>query len=88
MTNDKTKHVICGSVAGIATLPLAFLVGFVNAFVAVFLIATVVFFGKEYYDTIKPKPTGFDKRDLISDYMGLFIGYVFSFIIYALIKFT
>lgn len=86
--NDKIKHIIVGGVAGIATLPLAFITGFANAFVAVFLLSSVVFFWKEYLDTIKPNPTGFDKVDLVADYMGLFIGYVVAFIIYALIRFT
>jgi len=86
--NDKTQHIIVGSLAGIATLPLAFLAGFANALAAIFLIATVVFFGKEWYDKIKPQPTGFDKMDLVADYIGLFIGYIVAFIIYSLIKFV
>ena len=84
--NDKTKHFIVGSVAGIATLPFSFVVGFTNAVVAVFLIASLIFFSKELYDKIKPLPTGFDKMDLIADYIGLATGYIISYIVYFTIK--
>jgi len=86
MINDKTKHVIVAAIFGTMSLPLSLVIGFRMALVSVFVVSTVAFLGKEYYDTIKPKPTGFDKVDLTADYMGLSAGFIISFIIHTAIQ--
>ena len=78
--NDKTKHVIIGAIFGVLSLPLSLLIGMANSYAAMAVIATFVFFTKEWYDTIKPMPTGFDKMDLVADYLGLAVGFIIAFI--------
>jgi len=84
--NDKTQHVIVAAIFGVLSLPLSLVIGFTMALVSVFVVSTVAFLGKEYYDTIKPKPTGFDKVDLTADYMGLAAGFIIAFIIHTAIQ--
>lgn len=90
---DKQKHFLVGIVAGIVTLPLSYLIGTVNAALAVFAISSIVFIGKEITDKYdidlylyKHKATGFDKQDLLADYAGLFGGYVIAFMIKLVIN--
>ena len=84
--NDKTKHVIIGAIFGVLSLPLSLLIGMANSYAAIAVIATFVFIMKEWYDTIKPTPTGFDKMDLVADYIGLFAGFILTFFIWGLIQ--
>ena len=84
--NDKTKHVIIGAIFGVLSLPLSLLIGMADSTVAMSVIATLVFLTKEWYDTIKPMPTGFDKMDLVADYLGLFAGFILTFFIWGLIQ--
>ena len=81
MKNDKLKHFIVGSFFGLLTFPIAFVTGFTWAAVISLICGSIIFVGKEMYDERKKYPTGFDKRDLLADYMGLFIGYVIVFMI-------
>ena len=84
--NDKTKHVIIGAIFGVLSLPLSLLIGMADSTVAMSVIATLVFLTKEWYDPIKPMPTGFDKMDLVADYLGLFAGFILTFFIWGLIQ--
>ena len=86
MINDKTQHIIVAAIFGVMSLPLSLVIGFTMALVSVFVVSTVLFLGKEYYDTIKPKPTGFDKVDMTVDYLGLAAGFIIAFIIHTVIQ--
>lgn len=81
MKNDKLKHFIVGLILGLLTLPISWQTGFTWAAVITLFCGSIIFVGKEMYDERKKYPTGFDKRDLLADYMGLFIGYVIVFVI-------
>lgn len=83
--NDKTKHVICGAVIGLLSLPLSLFTGLWWAYLIVAGFATFIFVGKEIYDVYKPYPTGFDKMDLEADYIGLIVGFIISFLIFNII---
>lgn len=65
--NDKTKHFIVGAALGVASYFTSWGWGL--------LASTLIFVGKEYYDTVKKNPTGFDKADLFVDYFGFGIGF-------------
>ena len=76
--NDKIKHFIVGAALGVASYFTSWGWGL--------LVSSLIFFGKETYDIYKPQPTGFDKVDLLSDYLGWCSGWIVSFIIYHLIQ--
>lgn len=90
---------ICRGQAGYAHALLAALLGtqmwlwltvLENEFVAFglnFLISSVLFLGKELVDAIKPNPTGFDKSDLLIDYIFWFISTVLIYLILWFIEF-
>ena len=86
MKNDKLKHYIVGSFFGLLTFPIAFGTGFTWAAVISLICGSIIFVGKEMYDERKKYPTGFDKVDLLSDYLGWCSGWIVSFIIYHLIQ--
>ena len=66
--NDKIKHFIGGYILGVATYAS-------QKWGWGLLISTILFVGKEYFDTIKKNPTRFDKADLFVDYLGFGIGF-------------
>ena len=82
--NDKQKHLFVGRLTGIATLPIAFIngIGFWWALLITFVAGTFAFIGKELYDVYKPRPTGFDRVDLASDYIGYAQAVVVSYLLY------
>ena len=91
--NDKTKHYLVGLVLGLLTLPLSFYCGKINAAFFMLLVSSFVFIGKEITDKYdielsfyKHKATGFDKMDLVADYLGLISGYIVAIFIKGLIE--
>lgn len=84
--NDKSKHYYISVVIGLTALPLSHFTGLINAFCIVACIASVIFVLKEIWDCYKPKPTGFDKYDIVADYCGLFAGFILAFIIHGIIQ--
>jgi len=64
---DKIKHLVIGAALGAASYLTFWGWGL--------LISSLIFVGKEYYDTVKKNPTGFDKADLFVDYLGFGIGF-------------
>ncbi len=64
---DKIKHLVIGAALGAASYLTFWGWGL--------LISSLIFVGKETYDVYKPKPTGFDKLDLLVDYIGFGIGF-------------
>ena len=86
MMNDKTKHYIVGCSIGLLTLPISYFTGLWWAYFIVIWLSIFPFILKEVYDVYKPHPTGFDKFDILADYMGLIAGFIISFIIYHLIQ--
>ncbi len=68
--NDKIKHFIVGAALGAASYFTYWGWGL--------LASSVIFVGKETYDVYKPQPTGFDKLDLLVDYIGWFFGFAIA----------
>ena len=86
MQSDKLKHLAVGFTFGFVTLFMTFKYGLLPSFMAMTVISSFVFVGKEEYDCIKPNPTGFDTKDLAADYIGLAIGFIVTTIIYFIWK--
>lgn len=86
MKNDKTKHFLVGGSLGLLTFPIALGTGFTWAAVITLICGSIIFVGKEKYDERKKYPTGFDKVDLVADYLGWCAGFILSFIVYHLIQ--
>lgn len=74
---DKLKHFIVGAALGVASYFTSWGWGL--------LASTLIFVGKEYYDTVKKNPTGFDMVDLIADYFGFGLGFLAAGIIHGII---
>lgn len=66
--SDKIKHFIGGCILGAATC-------ITNQNIIGLSISSTLFISKEVIDKYKPNPTGFDKMDLLADYIGFFVGY-------------
>ena len=84
--NDKTKHFIVGGLIGLLTLPISYFCGLWWALWIVCFCSLPIFIGKEIFDVYKPNPTGFDKMDLLADYLGLIAGAIISFFIHGIIQ--
>jgi len=81
--NDKTKHFLVGAAFGLSALPLSYVLPFWWVLTITFWFSSVVFFGKEYKDI---PTTGFDKMDLLADYLGLAAGYIVAFFAWGVIQ--
>ena len=71
--NDKIKHIIAGAIIAIPTYFLAqHFLNFneENSAVAGIAMAGLGGLAKEIYDMYKPKPTGFDKYDILATVIG------------------
>ncbi len=68
---DKLKHLAVGLIIGILTLPLSHFMETQNAYYVILVSATLIFVGKEAFDT---KTSGFNFADLWFDYLGLAVG--------------
>ena len=82
--NDKTKHTLLAAVIGLTTLPIAFYksIGFWWALLIMLIIGTMASVGKEINDKYKPQPTGFDRMDLVADFLGFACGAIVAFLVY------
>ena len=87
--NDKQKHLLVGFVCGLLYFPLVFIWDINAVIISNFVGSSVLFIGKEVYDKYKPTPTGFDKVDLLADYLGwgvgVWVGSMFLMILYPFI---
>ena len=80
--NDKTKHTLIGFAFGLSALPLIYILPLIWVIVVTFISASIVFIGKELHDI---PTTGFDKKDLEADYVGLLAGWFVSFFVLGVI---
>lgn len=85
--NDKGKHFIVGFIVTLPDIPFSFLWYLDNVILCNFLLASFVFISKEIIDKYKTKPTGFDVNDLFADYLGWFVGTLFSTMISLILLF-
>jgi VanZ family protein len=86
MKNDKLQHFAVGLLVGLAALPISYFTGLWWALWIVCFCSLPIFIGKEIFDVYKPNPTGFDKMDLLADYIGLVGGAILSFFIHGIIQ--
>lgn len=82
---DKQKHFSVGFLFAVLIVPLTYFFDFHAVVAWDFAISSMVFIGKEIYDSYKPQPTGFDKADLFCDYLGWLFGVIVAFWIVGLI---
>lgn len=71
---DKKQHAIIGGLLGVIGSCMIYITNSasVGTFLGVIILSNLLFFGKEYYDCKKPKPTGFSWDDIIAGNVGLF----------------
>ena len=81
--NDKTKHFLVGMAFGMSALPLIYVLPFWWVLAVTLIGSAIVFFGKEILDRTT---TGFDKTDLLADYLGLFAGYIVALFVWGIIQ--
>ena len=84
--NSIYAHLIGGFILAQQVIPLALKYQFRIAIVISLIISSGLFFLKEYLDTIKPNPTGFDLEDIKVDYIGWVVGTWFGIMVYGIIK--
>ena len=84
--NDKIKHLTAGFLLAQLFTPLTFMLPIGWSLLITFILATLVFVGKEIFDIYKPIPTGFDWYDIYSDYLGFSLGLFISSIIFIFIN--
>ena len=86
MKTDKLKHFIVGAALGLLTFPTSYFTGLWWALIISLISCSFIFVFKEIWDVYKPKPTGFDKQDILADYSGWISGAIISFIVYNAIQ--
>ena len=84
--NDKIKHFIVGFLVAQLFTPLTFYSSIGWSLLITFILATLVFIGKEIFDIYKPIPTGFDWYDIYADYLGFALGLFISSIIFIFLQ--
>ena len=91
--NDKAKHFAVGLLVGLAALPISTFCGLWWALLITLVFGSIIFVGKEISDKFdinfwfyKHKMTGFDKIDLVADYLGWLSGAIVSYFIWGIIQ--